>query len=155
MEINNQTFNECGTLVPLDESVIALLQIKIPKHELAEGEKLNYKNCNSFELLFDKRHPQILYYLGDFCYNDEANPTRFYNAFIFEGTTVGGSNDLMESYRACVAIKQWAENTMELINQKCIFENHTSDWDKVDADILKDMKKLGWNINNKTQDNEI
>ena len=42
----------------------------------------------------------------------------FFNPLIFDGTTVGDSGDLMESYKACEAIKKWAENTMELIDRK-------------------------------------
>lgn len=158
--IKNETYNECGNVTPLHDSVISFLQILVPKpttSEAKDDEPLSYKNCNSFELLYDNRRPQILYYLGDYMYDAEANPSRFLSCLPninFEGITVGDSGDLMESYRACVAIKQWAENTMYLIGEKCIDENHTSDWAKVDADILKDMEKLGWNINNKTQDNE-
>ena len=170
--IQNVTYDRCGNIKPLDESVISFLQILIPKPTISgakDDESLSYKNCSSFELIYDIRMPKILYYLGDYMFDADAKPSRFFNPLIFDGTTVGDSGDLMESYKACEAIKKWAENTMELINQKCIFEkekdlttlmpdndeNHTADWTKVDADILKDMEKLGWNINNKTQDNEI
>lgn len=159
--IKNVTYNESGCERPLEESVISFLQILVPKpttSEAKDDEPLSYKNCNSFELLYDNRRPQIIYYLGDYMYDAEANPSRFLSCLPninFEGTTVGDGGDLTEMYKACEAIKKWAENTMYLIGEKCIDENHTADWTKVDADILKDMEKLGWNINNKTQDNEI
>ena len=114
--IKNVTCNESGCERPLEESVISFLQILIPNAK--DDEVLSYKNCNSFELIYDSRHPQILYYLGDYMFDADAKPSRFFNPLIFDGTTVGDSGDLVESYKACEAIKKWAENTMELIDRK-------------------------------------
>lgn len=119
--IKSVTLNKCGDIMPLDDSVISFLQILIPKPTTSDAkndEPLSYKNCNSFELMYDNRHPQILYYLGDYMHDSDAKPSRFFNPLIFDGTTVGDSGDLMESYKACEAIKKWAENTMELIDRK-------------------------------------
>lgn len=122
--IKNVTYDSCGEIKPLDESVISFLQILIPKPTISgakDDEPLSYKNCNSFELVYDNRCPQILYYLGDYMYDAEAKPSRFLSCLPninFEGTTIGDSGDLVESYKACEAIKKWAENTMELIDRK-------------------------------------
>lgn len=119
--IKSVTYNESGCERPLEESVISFLQILIPKPttpDVKDDEPLSYKNCNSFELIYDKRMPNILYYLGDYMLDAEARPSRFYNPLKFEGTTVSDSGNLMESYKACEAIKKWAENTMELIDRK-------------------------------------
>lgn len=119
--IQNVTYDRCGNIKPLDESVISFLQILIPKPTISgakDDEPLSYKNCNSFELIYDIRMPKILYYLGDYMFDVDAKPSRFFNPLIFDGTTVGDSGDLMESYKACEAIKKWAENTMELIDKK-------------------------------------
>lgn len=119
--IKNVTYNESGCERPLEESVISFLQILIPKPttpDAKDDEVLSYKNCNSFELIYDIRMPQILYYLGDYMFDADAKPSRFFNPLIFDGTTVGDSGDLTESYKACEAIKKWAENTMELIDRK-------------------------------------
>ena len=170
--IRNITINECGDIKPLDESVISLLQVLIPKpttSDTKDDEPLSYKNCNSFELIYDNRQPQILYYLGDYMYDAEAKPSRFYNSLNFEGTTVGGSEDLTESYKICEAIKEWAENTMYLIGEKCVKEIEDKLHKEVDEyceesrkNLLNKLYELGkeqyekdQNINNKTQDNEI
>ena len=119
--IQNVTYDRCGNIKPLDESVISFLQILIPKPTISgakDDEPLSYKNCNSFELIYDIRMPKILYYLGDYMFDADAKPSRFFNPLVFDGTTVGDSGDLMESYKACEAIKKWAENTMELIDKK-------------------------------------
>lgn len=120
--IKSVTLNECGDIMPLDDSVISFLQILVPKPTTSDAkndEPLSYKNCNSFELIYDIRMPQILYYLGDYMYDVEQKPSRLlYNPISFDGTTVGDSGDLVESYKACEAIKKWAENTMELIDRK-------------------------------------
>ena len=121
--IKNVTYDKCGNIKPLDESVISFLQILIPKPTTLDADDnapLSYKNCNSFELTYDNRMPQILYYLGDYMYNAESN--RFYNPLNFEGTTIGGGENLMESYKICEAIKKWAENTMYLISEQCVKE---------------------------------
>ena len=118
--IKSVTLNECGDIMPLDDSVISFLQILIPKpttSDAKDDEPLSYKNCNSFELIYDNRQPQILYYLGDYMYDAEVKPNRFFTPLNFDGKTVGDSGDLVESYKACEAIKKWAENTMYLIGE--------------------------------------
>ena len=152
--INIETYDECGKVKPLDESVISFLQILMPKPTLLEAngdEPLSYKNCNSFELIYDNRHPQILYYLGDYMYDAEPKPSRLlYNPISFDGTTVGDSGDLVESYKACEAIKKWAENTMYLIGEKCVKEINDKLHEKVDEygeeskkHILDELYRLG------------
>ena len=134
--IKNVTYNESGCEVPLEESVISFLQILIPKSTMSGAKDdgpLSYKNCNSFELIYDKRMPKILYYLGDYMLDADAKPSRFFNPLIFDGTTIGGSGDLMESYKACEAIKKWAENTMYLIGEQCVKEIN----DRVNEEIDK------------------
>ena len=142
--IKNVTYNESGCERPLEESVISFLQILIPKpttSDAKDDEPLSYKNCNSFELIYDNRQPQILYYLGDYMYDAESKPSRLlYNPISFDGTTVGDSGDLMESYKACEAIKKWAENTMELIDRKR--------YETFSCEMARQIK-------NKAQDNEI
>ena len=141
--IRNVTYNESGCERPLEESVISFLQILIPKPttpDAKDDEVLSYKNCNSFELIYDFRMPQILYYLGDYMFDADAKPSRFFNPLIFDGTTVGDSGDLVESYKACEAIKKWAENTMELIDRKR--------YETFSCEMARQIK-------NKAQDNEI
>lgn len=139
--IKSVTLDEFGNNMPLDKSVISFLQILIPTTpDAKDDEPLSYKNCNSFELIYDSRIPQILYYLGDYMFDADAKPSRFFNPLIFEGTTVGDSGDLAESYKACEAIKKWAENTMELIDRKR--------YETFSCEMAKQIK-------NKAQDNEI
>lgn len=171
--IQNVTYDRCGNIKPLDESVISFLQILIPKSTISgakDDEPLSYKNCNSFELIYDIRMPKILYYLGDYMFDADAKPSRFFNPLIFDGTTVGDSGDLMESYKACEAIKKWAENTMYLIGEKCVKEIEDNINKEVDEyceesrkRLLDKLYELGkeqyekekhQNINNKPQDNE-
>lgn len=133
--IKSVTYDACGDVKPLDESVISFLQILIPKpttSDAKDDELLSYKNCNSLELIYDNRHPQILYYLGDYMYDAESKPSRFINPSKFEGTTVGDSGDLVESYKACEAIKEWAENTMELISK--------NRWEKYNIELARCIK---------------
>lgn len=141
--IKNVTYNESGCERPLEESVISFLQILIPKpttSDAKDDEPLSYKNCNSFELIYDNRQPQILYYLGDYMYDAEPKPSRFLSCLPninFEGTTVGDSGDLVESYKACEAIKKWAENTMYLIGEQCVKEIN----DRINEEIEKDCEE--------------
>lgn len=148
MEIKNVTLDRCGVEKPLDESVISSLQILIPKpttSDAKDDEPLSYKNCNSFELIYDNRQPQIVYYLGDYMYDAEAKPSRFLSCLPninFEGTTVGDSGDLVESYKACEAIKKWAENTMYLIGEKCVKEINDKIDEEVDEYCKESRKRL-------------
>ena len=57
MEIRVENLNECGEKTSLDKSVISLLQILLPRQKVGDDGPLSYKNCDSFELLFDKRNP--------------------------------------------------------------------------------------------------
>ena len=135
--IKNVTCNESGCERPLEESVISFLQILMPKPttpDAKDDEPLSYKNCNSFELIYDIRMPQILYYLGDYMFDADAKPSRFFTPLNFDGTTVGDSGDLIESYKACEAIKKWAENTMYLISERCVKEIS----DKINEEVEKD-----------------
>lgn len=170
------TLNEYGNIMPLDDSVISSLQILIPKpttSDAKDDEPLSYKNCNSFELLYDSRQPQILYYLGDYMYDAESNPSRFLSSLPninFEGTTVGDGGDLVDMYKVCEAIKKWAENTMYLIGEKCVKEVEDNLHKEVDEYCEESRKRIldklyelgkeqydkekGQNINNKQQDDE-
>lgn len=143
--IKNVTYNESGCERPLEESVISFLQILIPKPttpDAKDDEPLSYKNCNSFELIYDKRMPQILYYLGDYMFDADAKPSRFFNPLIFDGTTVGDSGDLVESYKACEAIKKWAENTMYLIGEQCVKEINDRVNEEIDEYCEESRKRL-------------
>ena len=174
--IQSVTLNECGNIKPLDESVISFLQVLIPKSttcDAKDNEPLSYKNCNSFELVYDNRRPQIVYYLGDYMYDAEAKPSRFLSCLPninFEGTTVGDGGDLGDMYKVCEAIKKWAENTMYLIGEKCVKELEDNLQKEIDEyceesrkRLLHKLYELGkeqyekekyQNINNKPQDNE-
>ncbi len=143
--IKSVTLDEFGNNMPLDDSVISFLQILIPKSTISgakDDEPLSYKNCNSFELIYDNRIPQILYYLGDYMFDADAKPSRFFNPLIFEGTTVGDSGDLVETYKACEAIKKWAENTMYLIGEKCVKEVEDNLHKEVDEYCEQSRKNL-------------
>ena len=171
--IKNVTCNEYGDIKPIDESVFSHLQILIPKTPSTgtnDDELYSYKNCNSFELLYDNRQPQILYYLGDYMYNPDLNPNKFHNVLDLEGVTISGSDDLMVSYKICEAIKKWAENTMYLIGEKCVKEVEDNLHKEVDEYCEESRKRIldklyelgkeqydkekGQNINNKQQDDE-
>lgn len=143
--IKSVTLDEFGNNMPLDDSVISFLQILIPKSTISgakDDEPLSYKNCNSFELIYDNRIPQILYYLGDYMFDADAKPSRFFTPLIFEGTTVGDSGDLVETYKACEAIKKWAENTMYLIGEKCVKEVEDNLHKEVDEYCEQSRKNL-------------
>lgn len=143
--IKSVTLNECGDIMPLDDSVISFLQILMPKpttSDAKDDEPLSYKNCNSFELIYDNRQPQILYYLGDYMYNPNLSPNNFHNILDLEGVTIGGSGNLMESYKACEAIKKWAENTMYLIGEKCVKEINDRINEEVEKDCVESRNRI-------------
>ena len=119
--ITSLTLNAYGDATSLEDSEVSFLQILIPKPTTSnakDDEPLSYKNCNSFELVYDNRQPRIVYYLGDYMYDAEAKPSRFIIPLNFDGITVGDGGDLGDMYKVCEAIKKWAENTMYLIGEK-------------------------------------
>lgn len=174
METCNISFlNEYGDEVPVENARITFIQMLLPR-ENADKDNLSYKNCDSFEIMFDKRQPQVLFYLGDYMKNDSEvknEGLKHMNYIKFNGITAGSGNGLMESYNTCAAIKDWCEKTMYLIGEECVKEVEDSLYEEVDEyceesrkKLLDELYRLGKeeyekrktpdSINNKPQDNE-
>lgn len=166
MENCNISFlNEYGDEVPVENARITFIQMLLPR-ENADKDNLSYKNCDSFEIMFDKRQPQVLFYLGDYMKNDSEvknEGLKHMNYIKFNGITAGSGNGLMESYNTCAAIKDWCEKTMYLIGEECVKEVDEY-CEESRKNLLDELYRLGKeeyekrktpdSIYNKPQDNE-
>lgn len=175
MVIENSTIDSYGNEAPLDKSVCTFLRVVLPKPngKIEENEPLTHENCDAFELVYDTRHPQVIYYLGDYQVGrvqGHKGLPRYVNYTKFNGITAGDNGDLVESYKACEAIKKWAENTMYLIGEKCVkviednLHKEVEEYcEESKKRLLEELYRLGkeqyekekhQNINDKPQGNE-